>query len=453
MNKVLKTLLVLGLAVAVATPALAEFKFNGYFRTAMYSVIQKDGTEEGDSQQFVTQRFRAKLTNTLNENVSIVYYGEVDTDWGVNRYANSSLNAAGDREVGVGGGGQRGADGINVETKNVYLDLKFDNTKATIGVQTMRDGMQGIVFFDDMAGIKATQTYGDTAVTAIYSKWDEGADWGYPTGKSNWDDTDFYGLVVNQKFSDAFKAGLELYWYDQNTETATGHSQADVYFYGPTFAFTQDNLSIDGFLVFQDGDAEVYNTTTKVKTTNDVDGFALSAKAKMKIDGGDIGLRLMYFTDDDDAKDQGKWQGFYGAYEFVGENLQQFLCDAYVTDANKHRYALTDAAAAGYGLFGAVASGNHNLSDTMYFKWGAGYFMSLEEKRDNEAVKSRQGDTLGYEVSARVGKKFFDKVDVSLNASYAGYGDFYDDQVTDDKGLAADPDSTYQAYLMVNVPF
>ncbi len=40
--------------------------------------------------------------------------------------------------------------------------------------------------------------------------------------------------------------------------------------------------------------------------------------------------------------------------------------------------------------------------------------------------------TLGYELCARIGKKFFEKVDVSLNASYADYGDFYDNTVTDE---------------------
>ena len=133
MNKVLKTLLVLGLAVAVATPALAEFKFNGYFRTAMYSTIHKDGTEEGNSQAFTTQRFRGKLTYTLNENVAVVYYGEVDTDWGID----SAVNAPDNK--GRGGGGDRGADGINVETKNIYLDTKFDDTTVRLGVQTMLD--------------------------------------------------------------------------------------------------------------------------------------------------------------------------------------------------------------------------------------------------------------------------------------------------------------------------
>lgn len=94
----------------------------------------------------------------------------------------------------------------------------------------------------------------------------------------------------------------------------------------------------------------------------------------------------------------------------------------------------------------AVLSGNHKLPSDMYLKWGLGYYSAVEDQADDNAATKREGKTLGYEVAARVGKTYFGKVDVSLNASYAGYGDFYDT-------AAGDPDNTYKSYLMVNVPF
>ena len=62
--------------------------------------------------------------------------------------------------------------------------------------------------------------------------------------------------------------------------------------------------------------------------------------------------------------------------------------------------------------------------------------------------------TLAGKPAARVGKKFFEKVDVSLNMSYADYGSFYND--TTKKPHADNSRRSgriYKTYLMVNVPF
>ncbi|MDH3997479.1 MAG: hypothetical protein OET90_01450 [Desulfuromonadales bacterium] len=415
MNKVFKTFLALALVVVMAAPALAEFKFNGYIRNQFYSgEFKSTSNTDGDSQQWVTQRFRAKLTYTLNENVAVVYYGEVDTDWG--------LNSKG----AIGGGGKRGADGVNVETKNVYLDVNFDDTKARLGVQTMKDAFDGIVFFDDMAGISVTQSFGATSLTGVYSKWDEGS-------KSNWDDEDFYGIVGSHKFNDNLKATAQLYYYDDND------AMNEIFFFGPRIDYTADDLSVTGFAVMQSGEL--------ADDTVDTSAYVASVKGSMKIDGGNVNLRFIYGSPNDDDSDDDSWKGDIGSYAFVKENQMIMLIDPYVTDWAKEQYAVADGLKGGYGLAALVASGNHNLSDDMYFKWGAGYYMAADENPDGEM--KREGDTIGYEICTRVGKKMFGKVDLSLNAAYADFGDFYDNTVNG----TDDPDAIYKAYVMVNVPF
>ena len=127
MNKATRILLAIGLILAVAAPAFAEFKLNGYYRLIGYGEEKKapnanTGTkEDGDSQQFIDQRLRMRANWTLNDNVGLVYFAEVDTTWGENNKA------------AVGQGGQSylwtgGADGVNVETKQAFLDLKFGDT-------------------------------------------------------------------------------------------------------------------------------------------------------------------------------------------------------------------------------------------------------------------------------------------------------------------------------------
>lgn len=430
MNKVTRILLAVGLILAVATPALAEFKFNGFYRLLGYTEEKKSTVDdEGDSQQFIDQRFRAKLTYTLNENVSVVYFAEIDTPWGE---PGSSTKYPGG-QGGVSSSFAGGADGVNIETKNVYLDLKFGDTAAQVGIIGVADAFQSIVANDDMAAVAVTQKLGSTTLKGVYSKWDEDGN-----ERSDWDDFDFYVLEASNKFNDNFTAGAGVYWMDDNRDDLDG---TEIFFYGLNADARFGKFGIDGFVVMQDGENETAN--------QDIEGLAASVKGKVKLDNGDFGLRLIYFTDDDDADDQGRWAGFKGQYEFVGENQMQFLCDPFVMNDGKERYALNDAVGGGYGLMAAVLSGNHKLPSAMYLKWGVGYYRALEDQADDNAATNREGKTLGYEVAARFGKTYFDKVDVSLNASWAEYGNFYDDTVNG----TDDPDGTYKTYLMVNVPF
>lgn len=497
MNKSARILLAIGLILAVATPALAEFKLNGYYRLIGYAEEKKAPVknatidEEGDSQQFIDQRLRMKANWTLNDNVGIVYFAEVDTTWGENNKA----------AVGQGGqsyGWTGGSDGVNVETKQVYLDLKSGDTAAQIGIIGVADAFESIVANDDMAGAQVTHKMGDTSFKLVYSKWDEDdSDYkaasaavdtnllanGANNERSDWDDFDFYVAEVNQKFSDTFKAGAGVYFMDNNTNDSSSATvgsinsldyDQEVWFYGLNADAKFGDFGLNGFFMIQDGDREYSNrySTALTEQQNDVDitGMAASLKGTMKLENGDVGLRVIYFSEDDDDKDNGRWQGFKGQYAFVKENQMQFLTDPYVMNDGKERYAEADAAEAGFGLMAFVLSGNHKLPDNMYVNWGAGYYMAMDDERDDPTGVTvanlgnyREDTDLGYEVCVRIGKKIFEKVDISLNASYAGYGSFYDNTINtvatvDGTGQVVsvtgdDPDATYKTYLMVNVPF
>jgi len=396
----------------------------------------------------------------------VVYFGEVDTVWGEESKGN------------IGDGGQvtertTGADGVNVETKNVFLDLKFGDTAATLGIKTTVDAFDGIVFMEDMPGVDVTHKIGGTTLRALYSKWDE--DYATTTSantttgavsttakadsRGDWDDLDFYGLEVKQKFGDNFSAGIAAYFKDDNRDNAANVTVGDkeIYFYGVNADAKFGNFGLNGFFMMQDGEYQAEGAETATNYDYDIEGMAATVKGTMKLASGDLGLRVIYFSEDDDDQDNGRWQGFQGEYFFVNDNQMQFLVDKYVANDGKEMYAIKDSVDQGYGLLAFVASGNHKLPSDMYLNWGAGYYMAMDEERDDAGVDSREGDQLGYEVCARFGKKFLEKVDISLNASYAGYGDFYDNTV-DTNGSAAggldeDPDDTYKAYLMVSVPW
>ncbi|GEM_PF-1467641 len=498
MNKTAKTILAAGLALAVATPALAELKVTGNYRLMGYNnELKNKNYEDGDSQSWVDQRLRLGVVNTLNDNVSITYLAEIDTDWG---------NGTSTKYPGGQGGGFDG-DGVNVESKWIFLDIKSGDTSARLGLQNYADEFEGLVVNGDMTGAAVKHKIGNTSIGLLYAKWDENDGDSVQNGvytagqsranaaRSNWDDTDFYGVTVSQKFSDTFKAGAAIYYLDANdvqdprsnvagssayilgvsgsnngfgewgnqaiATTLADKLDAEVFFYGLNAAATFGDFSIDGFAILQDGKL---NIDVAGADDEDSKAWAASVKGKMKLSNGDIGLRAIYISEDDDADDNGYWMGSFGEYDFVGENQMIFLTDKFVCNATKERYAMDDAARQGFGLMAFVLSGNHTLPDNMYVNWGAGYYLAVDDERNDKDTPyvsgnylntdERDGKTLGYELALRVGKKFFEKVDVSLNAAFADFGSFYDDTVTDvNGGGLSDPDSIYKTYLMVNVPF
>ncbi|HAU18752.1 MAG TPA: hypothetical protein DCS72_10500, partial [Marinobacter adhaerens] len=101
----------------------SPFTVNGYYRLQATSETQnlaargeEFGAPSDSSNAFVDQRLRAKITGNLNDNVSLVWYGEFDSPWG---------------ETGSCQGddcGKLSADGVGVETKNAYAELKVPNS-------------------------------------------------------------------------------------------------------------------------------------------------------------------------------------------------------------------------------------------------------------------------------------------------------------------------------------
>jgi len=195
-NKVTHILLAIGLILAVATPALAAFKLNGFYRLMGYAAEVRSGAtlsssssgasadtddEEGDSRQFIDQRLRLMATYSLNDNVAIVYFAEIDTVWGT-------------------AGGSLGADNVNVETKNAYLDLKSGDTKAKLGIQAVSDVYQGVLFADDFAAATVNHKMGNATFNLIYGKF-------YEDSRSDDDDIDMYDVGVKFKVNDNFNVG------------------------------------------------------------------------------------------------------------------------------------------------------------------------------------------------------------------------------------------------------
>lgn len=157
MKKHLTMLLALLLVVAVAAPALAavEFKYGGQFRTRWVVENNKydgtdgrdqlyrdelgwylapDGKNYDDNRNLIDTRLRLYFSFIASQNLKVVTKLEMgDSYWG----DPSPIGTTGNSKYSTGG--RVGADAVNVELKNAYVEFNIPMTPSTaiVGIQTL----------------------------------------------------------------------------------------------------------------------------------------------------------------------------------------------------------------------------------------------------------------------------------------------------------------------------
>lgn len=411
LNKVLVALLV---TAALATPALAlaDHNFNGYFRTQM-TAQDLTTAGDGDSSTFVDNRLRMKYTNTLNDKVKLVYYGEVDTPWGSKSKGS------------IGGGGEQGADAVNLETKNAYLNFKTAGWDFTFGIQNMHDNAGDIVIDNDVAGLKASTKMGMVGLTLNYAKL-------YEADRSNWDDEDFYGIQTSFGLSDTAKLGADVLFFDDNA------NELEQLYLSVDANIKLGAGTLSGFVLYGDYssdnaggvDGSNWAASGKFATKLGENNFSVTGILFGTADSGDIVL----------SDDHGT------GFQFYNEGLMIFLTDIYYNNGSQGA-KFADAAFNGFGLAAVTCKGDLALGNGMYLKYAAGYFMALDDSSDyTGSTVNKDGSSMGIEADVMVGKKINEKVDLSVRGAYALLGDFYDAAGTDSN----DP---WKVVAMLNVGF
>ena len=427
--------------LAAAAPACAEQSVSGFYRLHMVTDNLKGApAKDKAAESQVDNRLRMMYKNTLNEYVYFVYFAEIDTLWGQKSKGS------------IGGGGEAGADGVNVETKNAYLDFKIPGSIFAFrtGIQGFADNFDNAFVSDDMAGLRAHLTVAPNFSTDLgYFKF-------YENLSTDWDDVDFYTLQNSFKLGDNLSLGADFYWRANASGKVIASGAAlgsttpvtlksdDLYVLGASAKAKVADLGLTGWLAYQFGKQELLSGGDA-----NYGSLGASAKATIKFGPANTGLRLTYFSKDDSAKDAKTWQQIaLGNVEFNKENLSIFFTDPLYCNTASGRHALTDAAEAGFGLFGVNATADVKLPADFTLYAGAGYFMALADKANGATSKTVDGKDLGFEVAARIATKVATKVDVSLGGAYAFLGSFYKAP-----GAGSDPDNLYKMDFMINTSF
>ncbi len=466
--------LCLALLCALASPAFAlESKLSGFYkaRGIVNNISASNnfiGTLKDNSpdQSMVDQRLRMKLSTKVNEYLSFVYYAEVDMQWGGKQYGGGTRN----------NGGGIGADVVNLETKNLYIDVKVPNSTSAfrLGQQGVADHYDYSFFAADMSGIKYSTTLGDTGLTAGWFKLGEG-------NFNNSDDYTLWMLQAKLVKTDNFKLGADYYYYQNqgNTGYATYFGTADIgaisgtgsttpnwsstrkemdlHYLGGHTEYRMDNLVLSGWLNFNAG---TVNDLTINGTLQDVDvqGYAARVKAATKIGHLKLNVSGTFFSGDDDLSD-GDADFIVNplateSFAFATDGFMIFTPDVNWNSIGQYGFAMVDAAWAGYGLISGNVTASLKPTAKSYINGGIGYFASLEDTVQDDRT-DRNGTTLGTEVFLRAGFKFAENLDLSVNGAYAWLGDFYDNNGggTNANVAASDIDDPYEVYVMATLSF
>ena len=475
MKRFLRTALVGTLALGLAAPAFAkDHEISGFFRVRGI-MADLSLNKEAKPDKLMDQRFRAQWRMALNEYVAVVYFGEVDFQWGDASYSGNP---------GRNDGGAIGGDTVNLETKQLYADIKIPETPvaARLGLQGFADNWDWTLFLADMAGAKVTAANlgGMADVTLGWFKLLEGETNNNGAGGSTLeDDVDLYALQVALKPMDALRTGVDFYWINNNgvPANAAGVSfssdNEDLYYVGLNASYKLAPVTLSGWFFYNFG---TMNGAAPDGGDMDISAWATSVKADFSIAGAQAGIRGLYFSGDDDLTDSDMnniRQPFQGvaaeALPFGRDGLMILTADLMqMTYPGPRRqlagFAMADGAWSEAGLWGFIANASYTppALKNMYVKGAAGWFRVVEDEitrfNDEGEVETlkKEGKNIGTELAARVGYKIANgAVDLSLNGAYAWLGDFYDNTATNVKTdkTRVDPDNPYLVYAMLNIPF
>lgn len=421
-SRVMAALITLGLAAAAATPAMAlENQFSGSF--ASYYDISNftaagnfgDGTTQTNftglaknakTENYFVQRARIGYTAKVSDDVKLVSRFELDYSY----WGNSSYT------VGRNSGGALGADSVNIETKNLYIDVNVAKAlNAKIGMQGYNDSFKGIIFDADMAGILLAHDCGNAAVTAGFFRFGD-----RNTTTIGRNTHDMFALDGKYSISKETKVGAAYYYIgDNRTNPSTPpappvpNNDTKVHTLGLNGETAVGPLTLTGFALTQFGDL---TKTQKAK------GHAFNVGAKMPLVGGTVRSELLYAGGGKNAlyipssAGGSEGGGFYDA-EMIMLNRDKnakTIDTAIVYNANNFDQGL---------IMGSVGY-DYTFTPKLSGSVNAGFAAAAKGNGPNKS------DYLGTEINCETDYKLTSNVTFGARAGYVFLGDYFKNSPT-----------------------
>jgi hypothetical protein len=454
MRKGWLVLLAMALVVALAVPASAEMKLNGFYRVrptisnfvgngnnnlnipgmeGASLVKTGSGTVETDRTRSFTEMRNRLRFEIGDENVKGVTFFELDGNFG-----DTGGNTG--RNQGFASNG----DSINLETKNAFVWFKVPNTSwnFTVGLQGYTDEFAGLLFgASDQAGVVANFKYEPVAFRLTWLKIRDDISGGGPannawsSSNAGGNEADYYS--VDAKFSPTKDSAATLHFAflrDTNSFIAQPIEAAALeslkaYYIGANGTVKFAPATVTAYVLYNFGkfeDDTPGGTAAEVK----IGGFAVGARADAKAGPGNAFLELLYVSGDNDNTAGSKYKSVITGSDFA--NLTSFYVRPDLSILFPNADMINSATALvlnpnnnGRGLILVAAGYTQKFSDKVSGKIGAGY-LAADKKRPLSASTEAAGKGMATEVNANVNYNIMKGLDFGVYGAYAFLGKFYD---------------------------
>ncbi|MDY0301414.1 MAG: hypothetical protein RBQ99_07510 [Trichlorobacter sp.] len=429
MTKFQKQMLTLAAAGALsavtALPAMAfENEFHGLFNTH-FTVSNYNNGGSGDMFQglapvngTVYQNSKHKKTNNyLQQRLRLQYIAKASDDLKlVTQFEVNNL--WGDRAGGVAGangqGGGLDTDGVNLQTKHVYLDFNVgQNFNTKVGLQAYKDTLKGIYIDADLPAIMTTTKFGKNYTLALgYSRYGTQFEDGSNKTRLGGNNLDLFIMDNTFAFNKDTKATFSYY---MNADYRNHGNDNTVHTFGLGGQTKVSGVDVSGFVAMQAGSDKSGAKHAKNQ------GWAANIAAKAKVGPGVARAGFLYTSGDKDSKSNNKgWRpvmhdannGTVNTYNESGLIiLARNTVNSPTTSDNYLRRNISDI---GVGYLGYDAK----LTEKINLDGGVG-FAFAGEKNDHK------GKYMGTEIGLTAGYQLYKNLKLMAQAGYVVLGDYY----------------------------
>ncbi|MBF8257772.1 MAG: ompJ [Actinobacteria bacterium] len=457
MRKGWMILLAMALVVALAVPASAEMKLNGFYRVkptlsnyvgngnnslnvpgmegiAATSLVKTgtSGIETDRARSFTEMRVRNRF-EVGDENVKGVTFFELDGNFG-------DLGGRVGRNQGFASNG----DSINLETKNAFVWFKMPNLplEFTVGLQGYLDEFGGLLFgWSDQAGVVANYKADSVGLRFTWLKLrDDISVAGTGSTQNNWassnpggKEADYYAIdakFVPSKdvnatlhFGAIYDRGIPFTFVTQPTEAAPSHTRLASYYVGANATFKFAPATLHGGFLYN------FGSFTEPTETVDIGGYAVRLRADGNVGPGKAFLEGLYVSGDDNISDL-KYKSIVTGSDYAALTSFYFSPDLTILFPNIDMINSATALVlnpnnGGRGLWLLAGGYSQKFTDRISAKVGAGY-LAADKKRRSSTTTEAKGTGMGTEINGNVNVNLAKGLDFGVYGAYCFLGNFYD---------------------------
>ena len=385
-------------------------------RSEMYNMTDSGGNlsvyyKTQPWQRLTDVRFKPWISYRKNEHLSVKAIFEI-----------------GDIQFGVDGGAL-GTDGINIESKNIYLEISPDKSNNIIlGLQPYQD-FHKIILDSDLAGISWSNTYKEKYKSKL--AWfvpvdnnEELVDGSTYSFGNSLIAADFeYGIDKNMKVG--FNSLVEF--AREKTSNVNIHETSINLWFAPYFAGTFNNFHIETVLAATNNrpDQDIFDNSSEGYTPEST-GILFNLKTSYKIDKKTT-TRFNFLFRDGDSSAEGGYDTYQGYKTYLKTGLEILTEGGYGMDNNNHNVFSPISSFYTVGIILPSIFFDYQLDEDIVLTFGAGHAVTPVEMMIANYDNIRRPESwIGTEVDIKANIKLYDKVSLLPYLAVMLPGDWYD---------------------------